>query len=149
MEFGIGGTQKQDDSGGDGFAALSQNRTMFVQKLTDEESFQPQLVEDLKSVEDVFGFFKPNKKVEFADEQGVPVEEELRFGNLGDFGSKGITKQSKYLQDVSNKQEQYLKVVKDLKSNKALQSVVQNPETREAFVTAIRAMLKELEDAGV
>ncbi len=149
MEFGIGGTQKKDDSGGEGFAALSQNRTLFVQQLTDEAPFTPSLVEDLKSIEDVFGYFKPSKKVEFANEEGVPVEEELRFGNLGDFGSKGITKQSKYLQEVKNKEEQYLKVVKDLKSNKALQSVIQNPETRETFVTAIRAMLQDLEESGV
>lgn len=147
MEFGIGGTEKPKDGGNEAFADLSMNRTLFVQKLTGDAPYTPEMVQDLKTVDEVFGYYKPNKEVEFATEEGAPVNEELTFGNLGDFGKKGIIKQSKYLREVSNKQEQYLNIAKDLKSNKALQGVVQNPELREAFTNAIRAMLKELEEA--
>lgn len=148
MEFGIGGTEKQMDNANEAFADLSMNKTLFIQKLTAEAPYQPELVYDLKTVDDVFNHYKPAIEAEFTNEEGVPTNEELRFTNLGDFGRKGIIKQSKYLQEVANKQEQYLKIVKDMKSNKALQTVVQNKDTREAFTNALRAMLKELEDSG-
>lgn len=149
MDFGIGGTERDMNNANEAFADIAMNKTLFIQKLTPEAPYQPDLVKDLETVDQVFGYFKPAKEVTFETEEGVPVNEELRFGNLGDFGSKGITKQSKYLNEVSSKQQQYLKIVKDLKSNKALQSVVQNADTKEAFVTALKAMIKDLEDSGV
>jgi predicted component of type VI protein secretion system len=147
MDFNVGATEDHKDAN-EAFAELSMNKTLFVQKLTSHDAYQPELVMDLKTVDDVFNHYQPNQEMDFTDEDGAPISEDLRFSNLGDFGSKGIVKQSKYLQAVSNKQDQYLSIAKDLKSNKTLQAVLQNKETKEAFMGAIAAMIKDLEDAG-
>src|SRR5687767_13648408 len=104
MEFGIGGTEKPREGGTEAFADLSMNRTLFVQKLTGDAPYTPEMVQDLKTVDEVFGYYKPTKEIDFTSEEGAPITEELTFGGLGDFGRKGIIKQSKYLQEVNNKQ---------------------------------------------
>ncbi len=53
------------------------------------------------------------------------------------------------MEDLSNNEEQHLRIVKELKSNRALQSVVQNPETKQALMSAIQLMIAELEETGV
>jgi hypothetical protein len=44
--------------------------------------------------------------------------------------------------------EQSLKIVKELKSNKALQTILQNQDNKAAFLAGLQAMIKELEEAG-
>jgi len=148
FEYGIGGTERKLDDANEGVADIPQNRTIFAQKLTQEAPYVPDAVYGLKTTEEVFGHFQPAAEVEFETEDGSSVAENLQFRNLGDFGSKGIKSQSKYLQELSNKEDQHLKIIKELKSNKAIQAIVQNKDTKAAFLTAIQAMIKELEETG-
>ena len=147
FDYSIGGTDRKDE-GSEAISELQQNRTLFAQKLTGEAPFAPQLVYDLKTVDEVFNHFKPEIEVDFEREEGSSQPENLRFGNLGDFGSSGIKAQSKYLGELAGKEDNYLKIVKELKSNKALQTIVQSKDTKEAFMTSLMAMIKELEEAG-
>jgi hypothetical protein len=43
--------------------------------------------------------------------------------------------------------EQYQKIVKQLKTNKVMKSVVENPDLKNAFVNSLQALLQELEEA--
>ena len=147
FDYSIGGTDRKDE-GSEAISELPLNRTLFVQKLTGEAPFTPQLVTDLKTVDEVFEHFKPEVEVEYETEEGTSQPENLRFGNLGDFGSSGIKRQSKYLSDLTSKEDNYLKIVKELKSNKALQTIVQGKDTKQALMTSLQAMIKELEEAG-
>ena len=148
FEYGIGGSERKLDNANEAFADIQMNRTIFVQKLTGEAPYAPQAVYDLKTVDAVFNHFQPNVEVEMETEDGSTFNEQLQFSNLGDFGSKGIIKKSKYLQEVNDTKDESLKIVKELKSNKALQAILQNKENKEAFLSGIQAMIKELEEAG-
>lgn len=125
---------------------ISSNRTLLVQQLTTKPT-KPEPVTGLKTVEEVFQHFKPSVNVGFETAEGKPVNEELKFNNLGDFNKEGIISQSKFLHDTRTEQDTYTKISKQLRTNKILKSALQNEESRKAFLQAIQAMMQELETA--
>jgi len=147
FDYGLGGTERKKDGASEAFAEIQMNRTIFVQQLTADEAMTPQIEQGLDTVEAVFNHYKPNVDIEYETEDGSAVKENVGFSSLGDFGVKGITGKSKFLQDQSVKSEQYSKFAKNLKSSKPLQMVLANPEMKEAYLTALQAMIKELEES--
>ncbi len=145
---GIATTILAPDPVGEGFVEISPNKTLFVQKLTNEPPIKPEIVEDLQTVEQVFDYFKPNCDVELDREDGSTVKENFAFAGLGDFDIKNITNRSDYLKNLSLENDAYLKIIKQLKSNKSLKNIIENPETKQAFVNALRALVAELDEAG-
>jgi hypothetical protein len=144
--YGIGGTEAQGDAS-EAISEIAQNKTLMIEKLTDEAPFKPDIVEGLTSIDDVFNHFSPTVDIDFEDAEGVSKEEELSFKGLADFGVKGITAQSQFLQDLTNEKEQFLKIIKQLKSNKLLRKALENGETKEAMLNTIYALAKEIEEA--
>lgn len=144
---GIATTILAPDPVGEGFVEISPNKTLFVQKLTNEAPVKPEIVEDLQTVEQVFDYFKPNCDVELDREDGSTVKENFAFAGLGDFDIKNITNRSDYLKNLSLENDAYLKIIKQLKSNKSLKNVIENPETKQAFVSALKALAAELDEA--
>jgi len=138
-------TEVQDVEVGESILEFPQNRTLMVEQLTHDAPAKPEIVKDLKTVDDVFDKFKPNVDVEFQDMEGVPKKENLKFSNLGDFGVKGITAQSSFLQSLEIQKEEYQKIIKQLKSNKQLRTVIEDMENKQALISSIHALLKELE----
>jgi hypothetical protein len=147
FDYGLGGTERKKEGASEAFAEIQMNRTIFVQQLTAEEPMAPEIVQGLDTVEAVFDHYKPNVDIEFETEDGSSVQENVGFRSLGDFGVKGITNGSKFLQDQNVKTEQYAKFSKNLKSSKPLQMVLANPEAKAAYITALQAMIKELEES--
>ncbi|NND94056.1 MAG: hypothetical protein HKN45_04275 [Flavobacteriales bacterium] len=117
----------------------------MVTKLTNDDPVKPVITPGLTNVEAVFDHFKPDVEVEFQDEDGGEVKEKLSFSNLGDFGDKGLTKQSDFLQGLNLKQNEMNRIVKQLRSNKILISAMQNPESKAAFVEVLKDMVAEIE----
>ncbi|MBK7850416.1 MAG: type VI secretion system contractile sheath small subunit [Bacteroidetes bacterium] len=146
FNYGIGGNEIRPDAS-EAIADIPKNRTLVVEKLTDEAPVKPEMVYDLKNVDEVFAHFKPKVEVELEKEDGSSTNEALSFSNLGDFGTKGITNQNQFLQDLNQKQDQYMKIIKQLKSNKSLKTILENPDTKGAFVGALLALIQEIEDA--
>lgn len=144
---GIATTILAPDPVGEGFVEISPNKTLFIQKLTNEPPIRPAIVEDLQTVEQVFDYFKPNVDVELDREDGSTKKENFAFSGLGDFDIKSITNRSDYLKNLSLENDAYLKIIKQLKSNKSLQNVINNPETKAAFVNALKALAAELDEA--
>ncbi len=132
---------------GEAILEFPQNRSLMVEKLTNEDPTRPEIVKGLKTMDDVFEQFKPKKEVEFQDMEGAPKKEMLNFNNVGDFGMKGITAQSSFLQGLETQKDEYRKIIKQLKSNKPLRNAISDVETKQALLSAIHALLKELEDA--
>lgn len=124
-----------------------QNRTLMTEKLTYDDPTRPEIVKGLQTVDEVFENYKPNVNIEFQNSEGVPVKENLAFGNLGDFGVKGITAQSDFLKGLDLEKDQYQKIIKQLKSNKPLKNAIADVETKQAMLNAIHALLTELENA--
>ncbi len=126
-------------------AEIAPNKTLFIEKLTADEPIRPEVV-NIQSVEQAFEYFKPNIDVEFKKQDGSTVTENLRFNNVGAFSIKNVVNESRYLKSINGEHDSYLKILKQLKTNKALKTVIENPETKEAFVDALRALAAELEE---
>src|ERR1700724_594237 len=96
--YDIGGQERKIEVS-EGIADIPQNRTLLIEKLTDEAPMSPQIIPDLKNINDVFSFFKPTKEVDFETSEGAGKTEQLHFESLADFGKQGIIKQSTYLNE--------------------------------------------------
>jgi hypothetical protein len=144
-EVEIGGQLVPQES----FEAISQiasNRTLLVQQLNPKPG-KPEPVTGLKTVEEVFQYFKPSVKVGFETPEGKPVNEELKFHNLGDFGKEGLISQSPFLSQTQTQQETYHRIAKQLRTNKILKAALQHAESRQAFLQAIQALMLEIDQA--
>ena len=146
QEYGIGGTEVKGDAS-EAFAEIPQNRTLLCEKLTADAPIKPDIVEGLQTIDDVFEHYKPKVEVEFEDSEGAGTQETLSFNGLSDFGIKGITAQSEFLQNLSIEKEQYQKIIKQLKSNKLLRKTLENPDTKADLLGVIYALIKELQEA--
>ena len=87
--YGIGGNEVEVDAN-ESIADIPSNRTLMVQKLTDEAPVTPETVEGLQTVEEVFEHFKPSVELELQDEAGNEIKEKVEFKNLADFGAKSL-----------------------------------------------------------
>jgi hypothetical protein len=142
---GIATTILAPDPVGEGFVEISPNKTLFIQKLTNEAPIKPELAEGLQTVEQIFEHFKPNCDVELDKEDGSTMKENFQFTGLSDFDTKNLINQSAYLKNLSLENDAYLKIIKQLKTNKSLKNVIENPETKTAFINALKALAFELE----
>jgi hypothetical protein len=142
--LGIGGTEVKLDAF-EAFQEIQSNRTLFAQKLTDKTPVKPEIVEGLTNVGQVFDHFKPSVDVNFETDEGALTPETLHFSHLGDFGVKGITAQSEFLSDLNTRQEQYQKIVRQLKSNKLLKAALATPEGKKNLMGALQSLLSELQ----
>ncbi|UII28961.1 hypothetical protein LVD15_11190 [Fulvivirga maritima] len=143
-KLGLGGTEVQTDAG-EAIAEIGQNKTLLIQKLTQDQSLKPEIVTGLKTLDDVFDHYKPEVEVEFEDAEGVEKKETLKFSHLGNFGKDGIIEQSKFLNDLDTEKHQYLKVIKQLRTNKILKSALADPEAKQALLKSIKSLIAELE----
>lgn len=145
FNYEIGGNERKIDTS-EAFADIAHNKTLLIQKLTHNEPLKPEKAEGLKTIKEVFNHYKPNVNVEFEKYDGSTITETLHFTNLGDFSAKNIIGQSQHLNNVSIEKEMSLSVIKQLKSNKTLKSALDNEETKNAFVNALKSFVSELEE---
>jgi hypothetical protein len=143
--LGIGGNEVKTDAF-EAFQDIQSNRTLVAQKLTSGTPVKPEVVEGLTNPEEVFARFKPSVEMNFENDEGVMVRETLHFKHLGDFGVKGITGQSTFLSDLNTRQDQYQKIIKQLKSNKLLKAALATPEGKQNLVGALQTLLSELNE---
>lgn len=141
--YGIGGNEVKVDAS-EAIADISNNKTLLIQKLTVDDPAKPEAVYDLKTIEEVFDHFKPECSVEFETKEGGHKSEDFRFSNIGDFGLKKVIEHSSFLSELNTEVDQYSRIAKQFKSNKVLQSLVGNPETKQALTNALTALLNEL-----
>lgn len=147
LDYNIGGQERGGAPSGEGITDIPQNRTLLVEKLTVDPPVQPDVVYDLKTVEEVFDHFRPEYEIEFQTADGSPVQEKISFRSLQDFGGKGIVRQSRFLQELKSKELNYREFTKVLKSNKVLQKLLINPEGKSAYLACLQMMISELEEA--
>lgn len=143
--YGIGGNEVKQDAS-EAIIEIPQNRTLIAQKLTADTPIRPELVEGLTTIESAFAHFKPESKVNFEDAEGATQVEELKFSNLGDFGTKGITSQSKFLTNLETEKDQYQKIMRQLKTNKILKAALDDPDAKNALLDTIQDLITELEN---
>ncbi|HAY3550022.1 type VI secretion system contractile sheath small subunit [Elizabethkingia meningoseptica] len=142
--YGVGGNEIKVDAN-EAIQEIQENRSLIVSQLTSEEPMMPEIVRGLKTIEDVFRHFEPSVSVQHEKEDGTFIDEEFRFQTLGDFTPKSLTQNSDYLQQLSIEQEQYNKILRQLKNNKILRNMLENEQTKAAFVEVLKEVAKELE----
>ena len=148
FEYGVGGNEVRIDAA-EAIANIPFNRTLLVEKLTSDDPIHPEKVEGLTTIEDVFNHYKPSIDVEFEDAEGQDVTETFRFNAVADFLVKNLTQNSPFLSDLNAQQAFYLKMTKQLRSNKILQRALQNADSKAAFIEALQTLLAELESSDV
>lgn len=142
--YQVGGNEIKVDAN-EAINEIQHNKTMLVSQLTSDEPIQPEAVAGLTTIDEVFRHFKPTIDVAMTNMEGVSVNETMKFGRLDEFTPKGIIRQSEFLNRMRVQQEQYGKILKQLKSNKVLQTMLADPESREAFVDVLKNIAAELE----
>ena len=145
-KYTIGGTVSENEAF-EAFADIPQNRVLLAEKLTANTPVKPEIIEGLTTVEEVFGHFKPKIDMDFETEEGTSQKETLHFRTLGDFGVKGVTAQSSFLEELTLKKEQYQKIIKQLKTNKLLKQALSDGDSKQGVINALHALIKELEEA--
>jgi hypothetical protein len=146
-DYDIGGQERKSETS-EGIADIPQNRTLLIEKLTDDAPLSPQVIPDLKNISEVFSFFKPAKEVEFETETGSSRSEQLHFESLANFGKDGIIRQSTFLNELSQQCDDLQKFVRQLKSNKILKTLLENKDAKAAYVSSIQALINELEQSA-
>ena len=146
MDYGVGGNVR-DTEASEAFADIPQNRTLFLQQLTADEPLMPEKVDDLRTMTDVFNHFRPNVDVTLKGENDSDVEENLRFHTIADFTPKKLMEQSPTMRRLAVQEDQYLRLAKQLRTNKMMGTLVKDSTTREAFTAVLRALLQEIEEA--
>jgi hypothetical protein len=126
---------------------LQENRTMIVQKLTQNPPSKPAVIDNLKSIDDVFDHFKPSAEVKFKDKEGSNVSEELSFNSLADFGLKGLTEKSNFLRDVKMQSDAYQQILRELKGNNRLKKAIADEGGKSALIKALMAVIREIEES--
>ena len=146
FDYNIGGQERKDE-GNEGIADIPQNKTLLIERLTDEPPLAPLVIPDLKNPADVFNFFKPSKKVEFNTEDGAGKTETLEFRSLADFGKQGIIRQSVFLNELNQQNEDLQEFMRQLKSNKILKTLLESKEGKAAYMACLQGLISELEQA--
>ena len=144
LDYEIGGNEVKIDAS-EAIANIPENRSLIIEQLTAQEPVNPEAVDGLKTIEDVFNHFAPNIDMEFESEDGQPIKENINFSNVADFSVKNMTQQSSFLKNLDMQKEFYETMTKQLRSNKVLQRVLENPESKDAFIVALSALKEELE----
>jgi predicted component of type VI protein secretion system len=141
--YGIGGNEVKVE-GQEGILEIQQNRTLIAQKLTTKTPSRPEVVTGLKNMDEVFEHFNPKIEVSFEDQNGQNKKEELKFRNIGDFAINGYIEQSPFLKDLQTKNEQYKKMIKQLKTNKILKLALQDQEAKNSIIQTLETLIEEI-----
>lgn len=131
----------------DGIIEFPQNKTLYVDQFTDMAPIKPGEVFQPETMEDVFEHFQPEKKgVQMLDLDGRPVKENFKFNAIKDFDDKELIKQSAYLGQQKAIADSYRTIEQQLIKNKVLRRAFEDEDSRKHLVSALRALLAELEN---
>ena len=144
MAYSGNSFQSNRTQAGDTYAEIPQNRTMIAERLTQEPLHIPEVVHGLETVEQIFEHYRPAIELMFDTPEGGVMKESVSFNCIEDFGMRRIEERSIYLKQSLKQREQYLKMMKHLNSNTALQTLIADPGAKQAFLEAISCLRAEL-----
>jgi hypothetical protein len=145
--YGIGGEERKANNASEAISDIPLNRTLFIEKFTSDPAYKPEVIHDLKNINEVFQHYQPQVEMEFETEDGAGVSEVLKFQNLAHFGKQGIIAQSSFLQNLNSEVIDLQKMIKQFKSNRIFRTVLENQEAKESYLSALKTLVRELEEA--
>ncbi len=129
---------------------VDNNKTLIVdQYTTDVEPGNPEFLENVYNMEEVFAHFKPSVSVDFVDEEGGSVNEVLKFRELRDFEAQGgegrLVSNSQFLSNVKMKIDTNAKIRKSIEQNRKLRDILKDSSSKQELKELLKSMLDELE----
>ena len=137
-----------DEEAGGKVNAISQNKTLYIGQFQDSVD-EPELFQEASNINAVFEKFKPQKEVDFQDENGDTVTETLSFNEMSDFdvkeGSGKLVQNSSFLVDVKSNIDVNAKMKKQIEQSKRLRDLLSTGQSKEELRNVLQNMLNELE----
>jgi len=138
-----------DEEAGGKVNAISQNKTLYIGQFTDAVN-EPELFQDATNINAVFEKFKPNVNVEFQDENGDTIEENLAFNEMSDFDSNGgngkLVTNSSFLVDVKSNIDINAKMKKQIEQSKRLRDILGDKQSKEELRNVLQGLMDELDN---
>ncbi|MEG1543355.1 MAG: hypothetical protein RR382_02360 [Tannerellaceae bacterium] len=130
---------------------IDNNKTLMIdQYSSDAEPGNPELVDDLQNINDVFAHFKPKVEVDFTDAEGSQVTEVLHFNELRDFeaqnGKGRLVQNSEFLSGIKDEIDTNVKIRKSIEQNRKLRDILKDSSSKEELKQMLESMLAELEN---
>jgi predicted component of type VI protein secretion system len=136
-KFILGATErvKKDDS--IPVELLPSNKILYAARLNSDEDpdVTPTKCTNLK---EVFEKFRPSFDVELETDQGEPVNADFEIHAMKDFSPKELIEKNDYLQKTYYAKEMMADLEKQLKKNKPLQKILQDPEKKDALLKVMQ-----------
>ena len=144
-DVGIGGQEDpHNKEGRENIYPLPDNRTLFIEQFTDTPPSEPKMENNCTKIEDVFALYQPELFVSLLDEQGQAIAERFIYRNPGDFHPAQLVKRSAFLLSLEESKEDFESFKASLLNNRILQSILADPELKEAYLTVIDALLEDM-----
>lgn len=144
-------SQAPDEESNAKVTPLDNNKSIIIDQYTsDVEVGNSELFEGAKTMQDVFNHFKPSVNVEFEDEQGGIVSEQLHFNEMRDFeanGGKGnLVTNSPFLSGAKSKVDVSAKIRKQIEQNRRLRDILKDAEGKAELKELLEALLQEIKE---
>jgi Type VI secretion system, VipA, VC_A0107 or Hcp2 len=145
VTYGVGATSMPIETNV-ALGPLPENKSLFVQKLTNEDPAEPEIVKGLETIEAVFDRFQPKIEIDFDNEDGSTTGEEISFTKLTDFGPDKIIAKSNFLNELNAQKDEFTNMHAKLKANTSLQKVLSTPDQKAAFISVLNNLIAELNE---
>ncbi len=131
---------------------IDNNKTLIIDQYSSDVAVgDPELLEKAKNIKDVLDHFKPKVEVEFTDEEGGSVNEELHFKEMNDFEAAGgrgnLVNNSAFLSSTKLKIDTNAKLRKQIEQNKKLRDILKDKQAREELQVLLESLLDELKNS--
>ncbi len=146
--YGVGATSMPVETNV-ALGPLPENKTMVVQKLTQEAPDEAVLVKGIENMEQVFQQFQPKVELDFDNEDGSTSPQELRFESIVDFKPEKMMEKNEFLKDLNAQKDEYGNIHSKLKANTSLQKVLANDEQKQAFIAVLNSFITELQNTNI
>lgn len=137
----------RDEQTSAGITDLSQNKTLYIGQFQ-KDVYEPDLLVDVKTMDDVFKKWQPSVEIPFKDENGAEVLETLELEKMKNFevsnGKDGMTEKSSTLKTIKAEIENAGRMEKSITEDRALRDVLRTSEDKENLRIVLQTMLDEL-----
>lgn len=145
-------SQPLEDDAGAKISEFDANKTLIIDQYTSDASAEPELLEDAKTMKDIFNHFKPSVEVDLKNEEGELVTETLFFNEMKDFdvdgGNGNLVTNSPVLSRIRHRANITAKIHKQIVQNSKLRDILKDAQGRDELKALLREMLDELEKAN-
>jgi len=154
----------EDEESTAGIEALSSNKTLYIDQFTATVTLQNKglAMEEIeengkkkgvypRNMKEVFGYFKPSIEIDFINEDGGLVRENLYFKDIKDFdinnGKGNLINNSHFLNNLRTRKENFENLQKKIEKNARLRAILKNQESKNELKELLESLLIELKNA--